>query len=354
MNRFYPSSSIKDTDIDENHMNYIAKLLLLLSLILSSSFAGCHSPISLKASNHIVHGFDRYPLSTYVLTGDEGFSVEPRSILFYIQGSSYKTVLNQGTMHTLASSVALGSHAIIVEKRGITQQNVLLDTCYYYAEKSTRVNDHLAVIEAFLKDADTTMPVILIGGSEGGDVAAAVAEREERVTHLILLGTGGGWSQEEELRKLIEEEPGYLGLKNRDEYDSIIVEIKKRPTSLEMWAGHPFKRWSSYLFDPPIGSLIELDIPIFLAHGSLDKSVPVGSAQAVVKAFEGAGKHNLTYREYNNANHSFVDETTDIFLYPLLEIDIVEWLSEHGVLSESEKHKFIKRVKGAHPEVFDR
>ncbi|MGE3801803.1 MAG: alpha/beta hydrolase family protein [Candidatus Kapaibacterium sp.] len=331
-----------------------AKLPILQILLLCMIFSGCSATVKLSGSGRTVSSFDGYPLLTYELFSDDVELAQstPRAILFYIQGSEYATVLNERTMHTLASAAIFGSRVVVVEKRGVMQDTVNLDTCYYYAEKDIRVQDHLQVMAAYLQGVDSSVPVIVMGGSEGGDIAAAVAAQEKRTTHLLLLGSGGGWNQEKELRTLVQREPGYLGVSGVEEYDSIISQIKERPHSTEMWAGHPFKRWSSYLFSPPVESLLTLDIPILMIHGEKDINVPVESARAVVEAFKQKGKENLTYREYADANHQFIRTSDGSTLFPVIEVDIVQWLQDQGILQQSEAQVFIKRVKGAHPEAF--
>ncbi len=323
--------------------------LLLFSLLI----VGCSTRITMSGKGREVQSFDGYPLFTYDLSADRTVrsGSEPQALFFYIQGSDYAPVLSESAMNALSSAAIMGCRVIAAEKRGVTRDSVDIDTCLYYASKEIRIKDHMSVIDFYLREAPPNVPVILMGTSEGGDIAAEVAARETRITHLLLIGTGGGWTQEKELRRLIEASPGYLGLTTPDELDSILAQIGERPNSLELWAGHPFRRWSSYLFDPPVNALLSVDIPIFLAHGADDHSVPVGSARELVRIFEEKGKENLTYREYPGGNHQFLRED-GVSILPLLEVDLIEWFVDRGVLSDSEGKMFTGHVRKAHPELF--
>jgi pimeloyl-ACP methyl ester carboxylesterase len=87
---------------------------------------------------------------------------------------------------------------VMLERRGVHGAEVD-PGAPAFSTKPHRVADVRAGLEATLANAEPQAPVFLVGASEGGDVAAAVAADDPRVTHLILLGTGGGMSQAEEL-----------------------------------------------------------------------------------------------------------------------------------------------------------
>ncbi len=318
--------------------------------------AGCSASQkwSISAEEMTVIADDGYSLITYELKMEPDiFDGEPpRFVLFYIQGSEYETVFSQ--VGTLAGVIAMGASVVVMERRGVDQnQNVDIETCHRYSMKEIRVEDHLKVIDAYLEGAVPGIPVILMGVSEGGDIASVVAAREDRVTHLILLGSGGGWSQAEEFEFFLSTRGSYLGLHDVDELTATFEAIRAQPDSMKMWAGHPYRRWSSYLWVRSIDYLEDLDIPIFLAHGDKDESVPVESARAVKERFDELDKSNLTYLEYENANHSFVDQEEGFLVSPLIEVDILRWLEELHIITREERDTFEDRVRTAHPECFD-
>lgn len=329
--------------------------LVLTFLVLVAGLASCRSSgaISVVARRRFITAEDGFRLLTYELIGksSSGAAQPRRAALFYIQGSSCETVLRN--TEALAGAVAMGARVVVAERRGVGEEGkVDAALCSEHSAKARRVEDHALVLREHLKDLPADLPVILVGGSEGGDVAARVARIEPRVGSLVLLGTGGGWSQEQEIRHMLAVRGRYLGLETPADFEAVLAQIRQAPDSLQMWAGHPFRRWSSYLWDPPLRDLSELEIPIFLAHGAADESVPVESARAVREDFERRGKKNLTYREYAGTDHSFYDTARRASLLPLLEIDLARWFAAQGVIAETEREALEQRVRASHPELF--
>ncbi|HYX25140.1 MAG TPA: prolyl oligopeptidase family serine peptidase [Thermoanaerobaculia bacterium] len=327
-------------------------LLGLAALAMTLESCLSQGVIEVAARRRSITAEDGYPLVVYDLAGSRSRQPErPRAVLFYVQGSSCDTVLQHA--EELAGAVAMDVPVVVVERRGVQSEGEVDEAeCRRFSTKERRVKDHALVLAATLKDFPAGTPVILVGGSEGGDVAAAVARRERRVTHLVLLGTGGGWNQEEEIRHFIAARGSYLGLGSGAELDAVLAKIRQAPDSLETWAGHPFRRWSSYLWEPPVRDLAQLAIPILLVHGGRDESVPVESARALRDAFAQAGKTNLTYQEYPAADHGFYDPQRKVSLLPLLEADLLRWFADQGLLSGAEREALERRVRTSHPESF--
>jgi pimeloyl-ACP methyl ester carboxylesterase len=205
-----------------------------------------------------------------------------------------------------------------------------------------------------LKDVPAATPVVLLGASEGGDVASAIAALEPRITHLVLIGCGGGWSQAQELAHELETRGSVLGIDSRQALEGRFEAIRARPDSLELWAGHPYRRWSSYLWSPPLDDLVRVTVPVFLAHGSADTNVPVGSARALAEAFWARGKTNLRYREYEGLDHRLVDVISKESGFPRLEADLVGWFADQGLVTKIEAAAMIPRIRRAHPAAFNR
>src|SRR5262249_12148101 len=143
-----------------------------------------------------------------------------------------------------------------------------------YANKETRVADTLAALNWAAASAPAGKPIALLGASEGGDVAAAVAAKSSKVTHVILLGSGGGWTQEQEFRHFLRANGVCLGLRSEADLDARVADIKAHPDTDTMWAGHPYRRWSSYMFQRPGDDLVKVDCPILVVQGDADDSVP--------------------------------------------------------------------------------
>ncbi len=340
-------------------MNSSRKSALCITMIMTVILLGgwCETAecvtFSISPVKKIITAYDGYPLITYrlKLTPDFFQGIPPKSIVFYIQDTSYESSLSK--IGVLAGSVAAGSSVIMLESRGVGEDKKIdLDTCYKYSERETRVKDHLKVIDEYLKKAPPNVPVVLMGGNDGGNIAISVAKREPRVTHLILLSSGGGWAQAEEMEFLLSKTGEFADAADPDELHRVFDDIKAHPDSLNLWHGRPYRGWSSYLWVRPIDELATLDIPIFLAQGKRDENIPVESARAVKNKFDELGKTNLIYKEYD-FNSPFAFLQGGLLMSPLIEVDLLHWMKSYGIVTEEERKSYEKRVKTAHPEFFE-
>lgn len=324
-------------------------LLLLLLLPLFAS-----AQVKISAVGREITAPDGFSLLSYELFESKHKKpfAHPSGVFFYVQGSEPATVTDK--IGLLASAVIMRGRVILVEKRGCGPEKIDTATFYRYDDKQTRVQDHLAVLDAYLKDVPPDVPVVVVGGSEGGDIAAMLAEKRPRITHLILIGSGGGISQKEEFELLVRQQPGYLGADNVQALDSVLNAIRTSTDSLAMWAGHPYKRWNSYLYDATVDHLKMVAAPILLLHGDADMNVPVTSARSLAEAFKKTGKNNLTYIEYPDVDHTLTNVRDGKSRYPLMEVDIVNWMTAQGLIPEKYARKLTKRVKKAHADIFQR
>ncbi|MBN1945160.1 MAG: alpha/beta hydrolase [Bradymonadales bacterium] len=272
-----------------------------------------------------------------------------RGIVFYLGGSDGSV---QSAMGPMAGLVMLGMRVVLVERRGIAPDGTVDPELLFQSEdKATRVHDALAVMAAHLAELTSSNPVLLVGASEGADIAAAVAAADRRVSHLVLLGGGGGMSQAEELALLVGRDPEAYGIGGSEALQARFEDIRAHPDAETSWLGHPYRRWSSYLWSPPTPYLLSLDIPVFLAQGDADTAVPVESARALDAAFSDAGKTNLRYREYPGVDHTFRDGSGRSAL-PLVEVDLLAWLRDVNLIGPDEYAEHLGHVHSAHPELF--
>jgi pimeloyl-ACP methyl ester carboxylesterase len=151
------------------------------------------------------------------------------------------------------------------------------------------------------------------------------------VSHVLIYATGGGWDQADELSFLVARDSSYLGIGGPAALEAELAQIRAAPDAGTIWLGHPYRFWSSYLWYRPLDDLLALDIPLFVAHGTADASVPVESARALRDAFAGERRSNLTYQEYGDADHDFTDVETHASELPQLEAAGVAWMRQTGV-----------------------
>lgn len=331
----------------------LTRIVFLLLAACLVAVAGCSSGgIAIATEYRTVKAADGFPLQAYTnfqWSGGREFD-EPRGVLFYVQGSEDVTVLN--ATEKFAGACAMGMDVVMIERRGVQQDGTVdAATARRFATKPQRTADHRAAIDEYLARVKPSGPVILVGASEGGDVAAEVAAADPRITHVILMGSGGGWTQAEEFRWFIAEKDGYLGMESVADLDAKMAEIRADPDGDTEWLGHPRRRWATFMFDRPADDLLRVNAPILMLQGDADQNVPVGSARALRDAFAAAGKQNLRYVEYPGVDHRFqrADGTS---VFPLVEVDIASWMRDTGALGKAEADEFDRRVRNAHPELF--
>ena len=336
--------------------------VLLLAVLLAplpvGACRGGRGAIELTGRARPVRADDGTELTAYELLVKGPAPIPPpRGWLFYLQGSERRSA--SSAAERLAGAAQLGLRPVLLERRGVSPDGSVDEARARAASsKAQRVADHRRVIESWLEGAEPQAPVILVGASEGGDVAARVAAqlqqapRGPHVTHLVLIDAGGGWCQADELRFLLRTRGALLGLTRAEDLEAAFQRIRREPDALTLWAGHPHRRWSTFLWDRPLDDLLALEVPVFLAQGDRDESVPVESARAVVEAFRAQGRTNLAYKEYAGFGHGLVRASDGVSGFPLLEADLLAWFAGQGALSAAEAEAAAARVRRAHPGLF--
>ncbi|HEX9802144.1 MAG TPA: hypothetical protein VGB35_02725, partial [Gammaproteobacteria bacterium] len=135
------------------------------------------------------------------------------------------------------------------------------------------VQDQKQFIDMMSNHADVEgKPIVLLGVSEGGNVAAAVAAASPNVTHLAILGSGG-MKQIDELKLL------FRNKRLKNSLDDVFSIISHDPDNIDKTAyGQTYKYWSSVVYVDPLAFYSKVDIPILVGIGESDKRTPVESA----------------------------------------------------------------------------
>lgn len=140
--------------------------------------------------------------------------------------------------------------------------------------------------------------VLLLGVSEGADVASAVAARNPAVTHLAMIGNGG-MRQVDALRILVARQYPTV------DFDAEFAKVQAEPRSIDKRIlGQTYKYWAGQAFLDPLEFLLPLRIPIIVGFGEEDQSVPVESVRLLERRFQEAGKRNLLLQLYPGADHT--------------------------------------------------
>jgi dienelactone hydrolase len=155
-----------------------------------------------------------------------------------------------------------------------------------------------------------TAKTLVMGASEGGNVAAKVAATNPDVTHVASL-YGGGPTQ---LFDLIEMARNGVSCDEALEGDpesriqAVLdkwAEIQADPeNSTKFYEGHTFLRWSSFTSESMIENLLHCSARIFVAHGSADTNTPISAFDVLVATLISKNR-DVTFERIEGAAHGF-------------------------------------------------
>lgn len=265
-------------------------------------------------------GLENRAVNFYVSTsGQAADTLTTRPLIVYIQGSGFSPIF-WGPIDRLSHALMLKPgdfpehHYVVIGKPGAD---------FWSAERSRppQIYHELLTLENRVLDISTaldflvqqswvdTSEVVVVGHSEGAQVAPAVAVQNGNVTHVAALAASG-LSQAYDFVLEVREQmkAGELSFEEGEEqlsalYDQYNRILNSAEPANRYWRGHSHQRWSSF-FEPPLNAFLSLDIPVFVGVGLFDESSPIESADYIRVAFMLAQKDNLTYRAWNT-DHRF-------------------------------------------------
>jgi|GEM_PF-1381735 len=248
---------------------------------------------------------------------------------------------------------------LVTEKIGVKSDGSREACTTEYRQNHTfqqRVYDYSRVLQHLRNTATWwNHKLYILGGSEGGGLAAILAALIPETEKIVMLVAGGAMTRAEALPAGVEISMQNTGAsqdeidKMKQQFESLFIEIRKNPTPDKLLGSDPelgsvfqetYKFLGSALDMRPLNVLVDLTIPIYMAHGTEDINDPVESARTTVKAFNELGKENLVYREYEGLDHGFKDRdgvssfgevVTEAFdwLFASLELDDQDDSEEH-------------------------
>lgn len=297
---------------------FVLLLLVWLSLWLSAAAQAPRQNATLP-SGFFEWTLDRPDGSVLVAFSNVLEFSADRPLAVWMQGSGYHSLflkrgekVSAGPLSLVSEALGEDIQVVAVEKRGVPFGLVgsggageAPEEYHRFATLDDRADDVLLLLRA-LGDSGRLSPRLLaIGHSEGADVAARVAARSEKVSHLAFLA-GGGASQLFDFHIAIRKSEGTPEEKEA-EIDLLWrewAEVKSDPSSTtRMFMGHAFRRWSSYLAHPPLESLLASRAHLLIVHGSEDRSVPIESADLAAVELDRAGRP-FEYLRLPGADHS--------------------------------------------------
>ncbi len=289
----------------------MSKRLIVVAVLMAAACARSRRYVSTR-----VQQLTREDGSSLVLLSDEPPGTARHPLLVYFDGSTCRSAASVAAF--LAAVKDMGYGFATPEKRGVRPGDDG-DRCSpeYLAtnDRPQRVADGRALVAS----ARRLFPrwdgrLVLAGGSEGAEIAAAVAAQSRETVALIYMA-GGGLGQAYELRLMREKELRMRSASDAEraaalaELERAFEAIRAAPTSTQTWYGgdNTFRRWATYLWQAPVRDLVRIDVPIYMVHGARDASTPVESADAIAEEFRRLGKTNLIYHRLDGLDHSWRD-----------------------------------------------
>lgn len=161
-----------------------------------------------------------------------------------------------------------------------------------------------------------TKHIIVMGYSEGSQVAPGVAILNKKVTHVVcFVGNGLNQLYDFIINARLEADRNNItaeqGQKIVDSLYNEYAKIYADPSATDRkWFGATFLKWSSFSETTPLENMLKLKIPILYIAGGKDNNQTIIDMDYVKLEFLRKEKSNLTYKVYPNSNHGFQETTT--------------------------------------------
>ena len=153
--------------------------------------------------------------------------------------------------------------------------------------------------------------IIVMGYSEGAQVAPKVAVLNKKVTNIVCF-VGNAQNQLYDFileTRLDAYRNNITHEQSQKIVDSLYNEfekIYKNPKSIDReWFGETYLKWSSFTETSPLENMLKLKIPILYIAGGIDNNQTILNMDYAKLEFLRKGKNNLTYKVYPNCNHYF-------------------------------------------------
>ena len=286
--------------------------------------------------------------TVFVADFDNGLT-RRKGLLVYLDGSGAQSLFTVvdgrtgvGVFGVLARVAAPHYHTAAVEKRGVefgvggrpgAGEGASMEYTTH-ATRGERIADIRLLLDTLIGEPKIDPHhVILVGHSEGADVAAGVAAADPRVTHVAFL-SGGGTSQMFDLMVLTRHRMAQQG-KSPDEIEKAIRRLEEdyrdifaHPQSeSKFFMGHAYRRWSDFFNQPAANDLLRTKAKLFLAHGTEDQSVPIESFDFLTVELLRADKDNVVVRRYPGRDHGLSASNRSGNEPPMKDVfeEIISW-----------------------------
>ncbi|MGB5212392.1 MAG: prolyl oligopeptidase family serine peptidase [Anderseniella sp.] len=296
-------------------MEFRKLVLLTLATILSGTTA--HSA-GLELSRHKIERADGSEIDYYV--GRRG-SRERQPVLVVMQGSDCRSILEHSTIEEY-TEIAPNHAVLFVETYGVSggitrtggdDQVDCPDSYLRHNSLERRILDYVRVLAELRRNSpwwDGTL--IILAGSAGTYVAERVAVLVPETDRLVIFGFGARKLESDVLFSIKASfDAGGLQPEKRDqqlaEVKKMFQEIVNNPTPNKNASGHSFKWWASMLEFDQLVALQDVQVPVLAIQGARDQNVSPDGARMLIRELQARGRTNVSYREYEDLDHGFVD-----------------------------------------------
>jgi pimeloyl-ACP methyl ester carboxylesterase len=297
---------------------------------------------------------DKLGLRQYTLTRFDGSDIryylgrrgitKPQSLLVIMQGSDCNSVVNNPRIKEIAA-VAPTAAVLLVEKYAITadlpfsKETARSDCPDTYLKNNVpeqRVMDYARIVAALRISAASwwNRKLIILGGSEGAQIAEQVAAIIPETDCLIVFGFGGRHFEDDVLQS-VRDEMKEAGLDDKATEEKVVgmqamfkAALNDRSPN-EIASGYSHAWWASMLSMDQSAMLRTVTVPVLAIQGGRDHNVSIAGARALMSPFRAGGKGNVEYIEYPGLDHAFTDADGTSHWDRVIH-DISVWLNQQS------------------------
>nr|WP_315028361.1 acyl-CoA thioester hydrolase/BAAT C-terminal domain-containing protein [uncultured Chryseobacterium sp.] len=329
-------------------------IYLLLMLVISSTV---FSQTDLF-KHYTIHDSKLKSFQVHLLTSD---STATKPLLVYLDGSGNFPIYYKTKSGKYSTSIPMdlkkyskNYHIVLISKPGTPFKDSLQISAsgkrfYPTNENYTtlysldwRAETASKAINFFMKKIPVNKKkIVVIGYSEGSQVAPKVAVVNKKVTHVVCI-VGNALNHfydfliNTRLDVIKDKISAQEGQKIIDSLYTDYEKIYRDPLSTKKtWYGETYLKWSSFTGTIPLENMLKLKIPILYIAAGKDNNQTIIDMDYAKLEFIRQGKKNLTYKVYPNSNHYFQEE--EIKEGKSMNIDridevhqfAVDWLNTH-------------------------
>jgi pimeloyl-ACP methyl ester carboxylesterase len=282
-------------------------------------------------------------------------STKKKPLLVYLDGSGNFPVYYKNKSGNYTTSVpadikkyAKDFHVVLISKPGVpfkdTSEPDPSGRDYYLRSESFsklysldwRAEAASKAIDFFMKKIPVEKEkIIVMGYSEGSQVAPSVAVLNKNVTHVVcLVGNALNHFFDFLINTRLDVDRNIIsadeGQKIVDSLYSQYEKIYADPQSVKKtWYGETYLKWSSFTKITPLENMLKLNIPILYVAGGKDNNQTIIGMDYARLEFIRFGKKNLTYKVYPNSNHYF--QETEVKNGKTVTVDRIDEVHQFAV-----------------------